>query len=745
MLAQDPLHITFDPPLVPGGVKPLDDWVEEDMHFTGPEGFSQYDFGREGCPDNGTAYLKFASGPRQTLVFEPLYSTPFKLISVDLAEYSTRFRTHKTITFVGHKTNGATVIGEFIIDGVIDGTGPLVDFETFIFGEEFSNLSYVEIPTTGYSMDNMVIAFGPGFTTLIDLEITGPEQVVEGSLVQYNTVVSYSNGFKLNVTTATILLIQPEIYGEIDDSGMLMTKNIDEPLCITLYAKYTEGPATLEAEKIVQVLPARTIHVPSEYENIQSAIDVARDGDLIIVADGTYIGSGNRNIDFRGKAITVRSENGPENCIIDCNGTQWRPYRGFRFHNYEGLDSILTGFTITRGYTRSEGGGIYCRESSPTISNCLLIDNYAYQSGGAIDCWKSDATINECIIMSNTAYSGGGICCSGYSKPTISNCVIANNRAEGASGIYCQSDANIINCLIIRNNAVVAGGIGVGGWAFPRIVNCTFSGNSATWAGALYCSELSWPEVVNSIFWSNNAEYGSEIAMCNIDWGSSLSVSYTNIQDGKAGIYRGHTSNTRLYWGPRNIDADPCFVEPGYWDSNGVWVEGDYHLLRTSPCVDAGTDANNYSDIEGNIRPYDFPGVDNNGELPEFDMGAYELVPVEAKMQLTPQTLNCSGKGKWVKAHITLPEGFYPEDVDVNEPAIAYPMEAESEYITGLGGDKGPVRLEVVFGREAFCNSITEIDEADITVIGSLMNDRYFYAIDTIRIIAERPPRRGRR
>ena len=174
-----------------------------------------------------------------------------------------------------------------------------------------------------------------------------------------------------------------------------------------------------------------------------------------------------------------------------------------------------------------------------------------------------------------------------------------------------------------------------------------------------------------------------------------------------------------------------------------MWVDGDYHLLEGSPCIDAGTDANNYSDIEGNARPFDFPGVDNNGELPEFDMGAYELVPVEAKMQLTPQTLNCSGKGKWVKAHITIAEGFYPEDVDVNEPAIAYPMEAESEYITVLGGDKGPVKLEVVFGREAFCDSITD-DYLDVTVIGSLTTGEYFSGIDTIKIISQRPARRGK-
>ena len=48
--------------------------------------------------------------------------------------------------------------------------------------------------------------------------------------------------------------------------------------------------------------------------------------------------------------------------------------------------------------------------------------------------------------------------------------------------------------------------------------------------------------------------------------------------------------------GEGNIETDPCFVNPGYWDPNGTpgddsddfWVNGDYHLLPDSPCIDAG-------------------------------------------------------------------------------------------------------------------------------------------------------------
>jgi len=113
---------------------------------------------------------------------------------------------------------------------------------------------------------------------------------------------------------------------------------------------------------------------------------------------------------------------------------------------------------------------------------------------------------------------------------------------------------------------------------------------------------------------------------------------------------------------------------------------------------------------------------------------AYESNYIEAQMKFTPQTLNCKSKGNWVKAHLTLPEGFWPEDVDVNEPAIAEPMGAESEYIKVLGNNKGPVRLEITFDPEAFCDNLMDDGSLEATVIGSLTTGQYFYGTDTIKI-----------
>ncbi len=76
-------------------------------------------------------------------------------------------------------------------------------------------------------------------------------------------------------------------------------------------------------------------------DSIQAAIDAAVDGDEIVVAPGTYF----ETIDFLGKAITLRSSNGPEVTIIDAQGVG----SVVTCDSGEGPGTVLEGFTITGG------------------------------------------------------------------------------------------------------------------------------------------------------------------------------------------------------------------------------------------------------------------------------------------------------------------------------------------------------------------------------------------------------------
>jgi predicted outer membrane repeat protein len=236
-----------------------------------------------------------------------------------------------------------------------------------------------------------------------------------------------------------------------------------------------------------QVLAGQVITVdddgPADYSTIQDAIDAAVDGDTVVVADGIYTGQGNKNIDFGGRAITVKSENGPENCIVDCQGTEADPHRGFYFHNDEDSNSVLDGLTIKNGYANT-GGGILGEQVKPVITNCVITGNVTQYNGGGIS--TCDGLITNCTISENSAGDrGGGLYrCDGQ----ISNCTIKDNLSldSGGGGLY-DCDGPINDCIITGNSAISDISYhGLGGglrYCDGTISDCVISSNYAQYLG----------------------------------------------------------------------------------------------------------------------------------------------------------------------------------------------------------------------------------------------------------------------
>lgn len=172
--AQGTIQITFDgPPFIsPGTAIAVTNYEESDMSFSpipGSPRFGRVGPGGSSDPQDGTAFLKAALG--YSLRFSFINGSLFSLVSIDLAEYSTVAPDPVTVQFIGYYSDGSTVTTSFTTDGIIDGTGPLADFQTFYFNQkDWSDLTRVEIPTSGWSLDNLVVSVpepGAGAISLV--------------------------------------------------------------------------------------------------------------------------------------------------------------------------------------------------------------------------------------------------------------------------------------------------------------------------------------------------------------------------------------------------------------------------------------------------------------------------------------------------------------------------------------------------------------------------------------------------
>jgi parallel beta-helix repeat protein len=279
------------------------------------------------------------------------------------------------------------------------------------------------------------------------------------------------------------------------------------------------------------------------FATIQKGIDSAIDGNTVIVADGTYTGNGNRDLDFGGKKITLKSANGPENCIISPNGGMTEQHRGFYFHNSEDVNSIVEGFTITKGYA-TNGAGVFClNNSNPLIRNCVLNDNTAVSSGGGVYCSNNSApVIKNCVLNDNTALNRGGGMYNESSNPIVTGCTFTNNWAGGGGGMYNGTGSPIvINCKFHKNNG---GGMNNEQNSNPTVTNCIFSENWSFYyndvPGSGMANFESSPTVVNCTF-SDNWVGG----MFN-GWGSNTTVTDCTFRSNKGGGMLNDTSSPTL-------------------------------------------------------------------------------------------------------------------------------------------------------------------------------------------------------
>ena len=391
------------------------------------------------------------------------------------------------------------------------------------------------------------------------------------------------------------------------------------------------------------------------YDSIQTAIDDAQDGDIIVIFPNTCNQDGvwYENLYLFQKRIRIQNANPNDQQLIEAtiiDGSQ--PIDGdeasvIRCFASIG-DTVIQGLTLTRG-SGSRGGGIYCYDSSPSIWDCRIIDNQVSQFGGGLyqDIYypveDGMGEIRRCTFANNTAGPwGGGVYLgssvgTSVSRTRLVDCLFEYNHATRGGALYCRAGSSsptnaalIESCRFIGNTAIegvvmaysstaesvvsptirscVFGGNVVGSYilfaetawntssiASLNVENCTVVNNyiwNANTIGAESNSTTSFANVFvrNSIFWSNISR-DEQIDAETLGFTSKIEIEFSNFE------FEGEISpGDYVIWGEGNISAPPHFFDPGSYSTGGtpnnftddVYLDGDYHLASSSPCIDSG-------------------------------------------------------------------------------------------------------------------------------------------------------------
>ena len=492
------------------------------------------------------------------------------------------------------------------------------------------------------------------------------------------------------------------------------------------------GSICVDATNVADPAPNGSPEHP--FPTIQAGIDAADDGDEVVIRSGVYKGAGNRQLEVR-PAITVRSESGPEDCVIDCEGVGLGidiagrifrvvadPVTGILVKTE--LSRVLNGLTVTN----AASSGLHVFDARVTVSRCVIAENTHEDSpgvGGGVNSLDSDLVFTDCRITENsvpTSGWGAGIWCSGGTLD-MTDCAVERNQSDGpmgGGGIYCfQVGPVLITRCAIRDNKAQDGGGIVLSQSDVTFTSCTISGNSAKYAAAgLDCSE-STVVLTNTVIFGNECDpaigFASvmscgdgttvTIANCTIQGNSAAGEALFSTSDealtitnsvlwdnGGTQIYGKATvrySDVQGGWpGTGNIGVDPLFADAEQADGPGGSDEG-LRLLPSSPCLNAG---------DNDAVPPDRADLDHDGDINEpipldragnprvfdgtVDMGAFELQGSPGQCVLT---VNVQGRGT-----VTLdpPGGTYDAGTSVQltaTPASGWHFVSWQGDATGTG------------------------------------------------------------
>ena len=406
---------------------------------------------------------------------------------------------------------------------------------------------------------------------------------------------------------------------------------------------------------VVAPATAATLNVPSQYATIQAAINAAADGDEIVVADGTYSGTGNVDLNMS-KAVTLRSaSNDPTACIVDGENTskcisQWQ--------TSSTVPTTVRGITFYRGQLSSlNGGGLTIQPPSSVVltikvENCIIDSCVGGQGGGVYVNGSAgflNVTLDECTFLynsSNSSTSYGGALYAGNGKVIVKGCRFEGNSTNsgatfGRGGAIYQPGAPtapdllyIVNSTFVDNAVPTTGSFARGGALHlyhgpqTQVVNCLFYENSVGSSGrgsvAYFESGATSAVFCNNTLTDNVATGASGLIYSNT---TSLNLDNGIVYNNDPSGYGGSVSSRNT------VTSDPHFVSPGSPDYN-------YRLLSTSNARANGSETYLPADLA------DLDGDLNTSEAVPLDM---DLLSRVYGGMFNPEWCNvgsnCVGKG----------------------------------------------------------------------------------------------------
>lgn len=178
-----------------------------------------------------------------------------------------------------------------------------------------------------------------------------------------------------------------------------------------------------------------------DFPTIQAALNVAQDGDVVMLEDGVYRWPGNRDLEIY-TDVVIRSVNGAEDCIIECDGSEAEPHRAFILQDE--ADPTIIGLTVRNGW-HLEGGAARLGFGHYQFIDCVFMENAAGSGGGAFQVEDGGVLMLErCVFSHNTAADrGGAILGTTGAEIQVSETTFVRNGAPLGGALYLESGATL--------------------------------------------------------------------------------------------------------------------------------------------------------------------------------------------------------------------------------------------------------------------------------------------------------------